>query len=76
MERKEEKRLIEQSDDMHKIIMGTGDEPGLCEMQRALERRVGRLEAGAKWVISIFSTVFVGSCGLIWGVIWHKLFRQ
>lgn len=72
MERKEEQRLIRQSDEMHKIIAGTGDEPGLCEKHRQLERRVSRIECGAKWIIGIFSTIIGGLVSLFW----HKLLRQ
>lgn len=72
MEREEEKRLIKQSNEVHGIIVGTGDEPGLCEKHRQLERRVNRIEFGAKWVIGIFSTVIGG----IFTFIWHKLLRQ
>ncbi len=72
MEREEEKHLIRQSNEMHEIIVGTGEKPGLCEDVRLLDKRVGRIEGGAKWVLGIFSTIFMATMGFVW----HRVLRQ
>jgi len=72
MERSEEELLIKHSKEMHKIIVGTGEKPGLCEDVRQLEKRVGRIEGGGKWVLGIFSSIFIATMSFFW----HKLLRQ